>query len=193
MDYTKIDLNASATKGFADISAYIEELGNLVNNMKAQQKLKLLNHRVILKGLQEVQGLNETLDEKVNTLLYNIEKALDKKPTPFVKIFSLHIFVFMSLMLGTIILDADMFSIGYFLSSIGMGCATGVLNLMLLRERKKYDINNLFFLLESQKIEELEPLHKKLAKIIDDFKKEESIDNEKLKESLKLTIQETIK
>jgi len=192
MDYTKIDLNASATKGFADISAYMEELGNLVNNMKAQQKLKLLNHRVILKGLQEVQGLNETLDEKVNTLLYNIEKALDKKTTPFVKIFSLHIFVFMSLMLGTIVLDADMFSIGYVLSSIAMGCATGVLNLMLLRERKKYDINNLFFLLESQKIEELEPLHKKLAKIIDDFKKEENIDNEKLKESLKLTIQETI-
>jgi len=137
MDYTKIDLNASATKGFADISAYMEELGNLVNNMKAQQKLKLLNHRVILKGLQEVQGLNETLDEKVNTLLYNIEKALDKKTTPFVKIFSLHIFVFMSLMLGTIVLDADMFSIGYVLSSIAMGCATGVLNLISKNRRAR--------------------------------------------------------
>jgi len=192
MDYTKIDLNANATKGFADISAYMEELGNLSNNMKAQQKLKLLNHRVILKGLLELQGLNETLDEKVNTLFFNVEKALAKKTTPFLKIFSLHIFVFMSLMVGTVILDPDMYSIGYVISSTAMGCATGVLNLMLLRERKKYDINNLFFLLEAQKIEELEPLHKKLAKIIDDFKNEESIDNEKLKELLKSAIKETI-
>jgi len=192
MDYTKIDLNVSATKGFADISAYMQELGNLSNNMKAQQKLKLLNHRVILKGLHEIQGLNNTLDEKVNTLLYNVDKSLAKKATPFFKIFSLHILAFMSVMVGTIVLDPEMFSIGYFVSSIGMGCATGVLNLMLLRERKKYEINNLFFLLEAQKIEELEPLHKKLANIIEDFKKEENMDSEKLEKKLKQAILDNI-
>jgi hypothetical protein len=74
-----------------------------------------------------------------------------------------------------------------------MGCATGVLNLMLLRERKKYEINNVFFFLEDENIEKLEPLHKKLAKLIDDFRNEESQDSEKLEAVLKETIQETIK
>jgi len=64
---------------------------------------------------------------------------------------------------------------------------------MLLRERKKYEINNLFFLLEEEEIELLEPLHKKLAKIIDDFKKEQNQDTQKLESTLKVTIQETIK
>ena len=193
MDYSKIDLNASATKGFADISAYMEELGNLSNNMKAQQKFKLLNHQVILKGLMQLKGLNETLDDKVEALLKSVDKSLADKKTPFVKIFSFHILAFLVLMTGTIIVDPDIYSIGYILSSIGMGCATGVLNLMLLRERKKYEINNLFFLLEEENIEELEPLHKKLAKQIDDFKNGEDTDTQKLALSLQETIEDTIK
>ena len=193
MDYSKIDLNASATKGFADISAYMEELGNLSNNMKAQQKFKLLNHQVILKGLMQLKGLNETLDDKVEALLKSVDKSLADKKTPFVKIFSFHILAFLVLMTGTIIVDPDIYSIGYILSSIGMGCATGVLNLMLLRERKKYEINNLFFLLEEENIEELEPLHKKLAKQIDDFKNGEDTDTQKLALSLQETIENTIK
>lgn len=193
MDYSKIDLNASATKGFADISAYMEELGNLSNNMKAQQKFKLLNHQVILRGLNQLKGLDETLDDKVHSLLKNVDKSLEEKKTPFVKIFSFHILAFLVLMTGTIIVDPDIYSVGYILSSIGMGCATGVLNLMLLRERKKYEINNLFFLLEEENIEELEPLHKKLAKQIDDFKNAEDSDTQKLATILQETIQETIK
>jgi hypothetical protein len=188
MDYTKIDLNASATKGFADISAYMEELGNLSNNMKAQQKLKLLNHKVILEGLSELKGLNENLDNKVELLLKNIDKALEQKKPPFIKIFSFHILAFIILFVGTVIIDPDIFSIGYLLSSVGMGCATGVLNLMLLRERKKYAVNNLFFLLEEEEIEKLEPLHKKLAKQIEEIQ-----DAQKLESILKETIQETIK
>jgi len=193
MDYSKIDLNATATKGFADISAYMEELGNLSNNMKAQQRFKLLNHRVILEGLKQVNGLDKNLDEKVDILLDNVQKSLEEKKTPYLKIFSLHIFAFLVLMAGTVVLEPNILSIGYVLSSIGMGCATGVLNLMLLRERKKYEINNLFFLLEEEEIELLEPLHKKLAKIIDDFKKEQNQDTQKLESTLKVTIQETIK
>jgi len=193
MDYSKIDLNATAIKGFADISAYMEELGNLSNNMKAQQRFKLLNHRVILEGLKQVNGLDKNLDEKVDILLDNVQKSLEEKKTPYLKIFSLHIFAFLVLMAGTVVLEPNILSIGYVLSSIGMGCATGVLNLMLLRERKKYEINNLFFLLEEEEIELLEPLHKKLAKIIDDFKKEQNQDTQKLESTLKVTIQETIK
>ena len=171
----------------------MEELGNLANNMKAQQKLKLLNHQVILKGLAQLKGLNNTLDEKVTLLLSSVENSLAEKKTPFVKIFSLHILAFMILCIGTVVVDPDILSAGYVLSSIGMGCATGVLNLMLLRERKKYEINNLFFLLEEEKIEELEPLHKKLAKQIDDFKKSNSTNSQELESILKDTIQSNIK
>jgi len=193
MDYAKIDLNASATKGFADISAYMQDLGNLSNNMKAQQKFKLLNHKVILDGLKQLNGLNSKLDAKVDKLLKKIEKPLANKNTPIVRIFSIHIFAFIAIFLITVILTPTNFSIGYAISSVVMGCATGVLNLMLIRERKKYKINNVFFLLEDENIEELEPLHKKLAKIIDDFKQEEIQDTQKLVIVLKETIQETIK
>lgn len=193
MDYHNIDLNTSATKGFADISAYMQDLGNLSNNMKAQQKFKLLNHKVILEGLKQLNGLNETLDEKVDILLKNIENSLIDKKTPIIKVFSIHIVAFIILMLGTVVIDPDIYSVGYVISSVGMGCATGILNLMLLRERKKYDINNLFFLLEDEHIEILEPLHKKLAKHISDFKTEESVDTQKLESTLKETIKETIK
>jgi len=127
MDYTKIDLNASAKKGFADISAYMDELGNLSNNMKAQQKLKLLNHEVILQGLKQLNGLNAILDEKVDRLLFYIKKSLVQKKTPFLKIFSFHILAFAVLFIGTIVLDPNISSVGYALSSVGMGCATGVL------------------------------------------------------------------
>jgi len=192
MDYSKIDLNASATKGFADISSYMDNLGNLSNNMRAQQKLKLLNHEVILEGLQQLNGLNEDLDEKVDTLLSNVKKSLIDKKLPLYKIFFFHILAFLILCGGTVVLDPDIYSVGYIFSSIAMGCATGVLNVMLLRERKKYEINNLFFLLDDEKIEELEPLHKKLAKIIDDFKKEKTKDTENLTSELKKTIEETI-
>jgi len=192
MDYSKIDLNASATKGFADISSYMDNLGNLSNNMRAQQKLKLLNHEVILEGLQQLNGLNEDLDEKVDTLLSNVKKSLIDKKLPLYKIFFFHILAFLILCGGTVVLDPDIYSVGYIFSSIAMGCATGVLNVMLLRERKKYEINNLFFLLDDEKIEQLEPLHKKLAKIIDDFKKEKTKDTENLTSELKKTIEETI-
>jgi len=192
MDYSKIDLNASATKGFADISSYMDNLGNLSNNMRAQQKLKLLNHEVILEGLQQLNGLNEDLDEKVDTLLSNVKKSLIDKKLPLYKIFFFHILAFLILCGGTVVLDPDIYSVGYIFSSIAMGCATGVLNVMLLRERKKYEINNLFFLLDDEKIEQLEPLHKKLAKIIDDFKKEKTEDTENLTSELKKTIEETI-
>ena len=192
MDYSKIDLNASATKGFADISSYMDNLGNLSNNMRAQQKLKLLNHEVILEGLQQLNGLNEDLDEKVDTLLSNVKKSLIDKKLPLYKIFFFHILAFLILCGGTVVLDPDIYSVGYIFSSISMGCATGVLNVMLLRERKKYEINNLFFLLDDEKIEQLEPLHKKLAKIIDDFKKEKTEDTENLTSELKKTIEETI-
>ena len=193
MDYKDIDLNANARKGFADISAYMEELGNLSNNMKAQQKFKLLNHQVILKGLNLLQGLNSTLDEKVKVLLRNVEKGLEQKKTPFFKVFSFHILAFIILFIGTVVVDPDIFSIGYALSSVGMGCATGVLNLMLLRERKKYEINNIFFILDEERIEDLEPLHQKLAIAIEDFNKEENEDIKKLEISLKETIKEIIK
>jgi len=193
MDYTKIDLNASAIKGFADISAYMQDLGNLSNNMKAQQKFKLLNHKVILDGLKQLNGLNSKLDTKVDKLLRKIEKPLANKNTPIVRIFSIHIFAFIAVFLITVILTPTNFSIGYAISSVGMGCATGVLNLMLIRERKKYKINNVFFLLEDENIEELEPLHKTLANIIDDFKKEEIQDTQKLEAVLKETIHQTIK
>lgn len=193
MDYTKIDLNASAIKGFADISAYMQDLGNLSNNMKAQQKFKLLNHKVILDGLKQLNGLNSKLDTKVEKLLKKVDKSLANKNTPIFKIFSFHILAFIILFVGTIMVDPDIYSIGYAISSVGMGCATGVLNLMLLRERKKYEINNVFFLLEDENIEKFEPLHKNLAIIIDDFKKEEIQDTEKLEFKLKETIQETIK
>jgi len=193
VNYKDIDLNAHATKGFADISAYMEELGNLSNNMKAQQKFKLLNHQVILKGLYQIKGLNSTFDEKVKLLLQNVEKGLEQKKTPFIKIFSFHILAFIILFVATVSIDRDIFSIGYMLSSVGMGCATGVLNLMLLRERKKYEINNIFFTLEEEKIEEFEPLHKRLAKIIEDFKQEKTLDAGSLEMSLKNAIQETIK
>ncbi len=193
MDYTKIDLNASATKGFADISTYMQDLGNLSNNMKAQQKFKLLNHKVILDGLRQLNGLNSKLDTKVDTLLEKIDKSLANKNTPIFKIFSIHILAFVVIFVITVMITPTNFSIGYAISSIGMGCATGVLNLMLLRERKKYEINNVFFLLEDENIEELEPLHKKLATLIADFKTDEVQDSVKLESALKETIQETIK
>jgi len=192
MDYTKIDLNASAKKGFADISAYMDELGNLSNNMKAQQKLKLLNHEVILQGLKQLNGLNAILDEKVDRLLFYIKKSLVQKKTPFLKIFSFHILAFAVLFIGTIVLDPNISSVGYALSSVGMGCATGVLNLMLLRERKKYEINNLFFLLEEEKIEVLEPLHKKLAKKLSEFQESQNINNEELKIELQEIIDKNL-
>jgi len=193
MDYINIDLNANAKKGFADIASYMEGLGNLANNMKAQQKLKLLNHQVILKGLSLVRGLNKNFDEKIELLLKNVNNALEEKKTPYVKIFAIHILVFLILLIGTIVLDPDIYSVGYLLSSVGMGCATGVLNLMLLRERKKYEINNLFFLLEEEEIEKLEPLHKQLASQIDEFKTTNSSNNEELKQILKNTISLSIR
>ena len=192
MDYTKIDLNASAKKGFADIATYMEELGNLSNNMKAQQRLKLLNHEVILNGLSELKGLNNTLDEKVTLLLSSVKNSLAEKKTPFVKIFSFHILAFAILFVGTIVLDPNISSIGYALSSVGMGCATGVLNLMLLRERKKYEINNLFFLLEEEKIEALEPLHKELAKELAEFQESQNRNNEELKIELQEIISKNL-
>jgi len=193
MDYTKVDLNGSASKGYADIASYMEELGNLSSNMKSQQILKLLNHQVILKGLSQVSGLNSNFDESVSGLLTSVEDALEKKKTPFVKIFSLHILFFMVLFFITILVSPQSANIGYALSTIGMGCATGVLNLMLLRERKKYVINTVFFMLEEELIENYFDLHKNIAKTIETFKKENKIDEvEELDTLLKSIIRDFV-
>jgi len=193
MDYTKVDLNGSASKGYADIASYMEKLGNLSSNMKSQQILKLLNHQVILKGLSQVSGLNSNFDESVSGLLTSVEDALEKKKTPFVKIFSLHILFFMVLFFITILVSPQSANIGYALSTIGMGCATGVLNLMLLRERKKYVINTVFFMLEEELIENYFDLHKNIAKTIETFKKENKIDEvEELDTLLKSIIRDFV-
>jgi len=168
-----IDLTQSATKGYADISAYMQELGNLSSNMKSQQILKLLNHKVILDGLLQLQGLNTKFDEKIHYLHSNVSDALEKKKIPFLKIFSLHILVFVILFFVSIYINPQSMNMGYFIASIGMGVATGILNLMLRRERGKYKINNVFFILEEEKIEQLFPLHKNLSKIIDLYRKDE--------------------
>jgi len=191
MDYTKVDLNGSASKGYADIASYMEELGELASNMKSQQILKLLNYQVILKGLSQVSGLNSSFDESVSRLLNNVEEALEKKKTPFVKIFSLHILFFMVLFFITISVSPQSANIGYALSSVAMGCATGVLNLMLLRERKKYAINNVFFMLDSELIENYFNLHKQIAQKIETFKKENKTDEvDELETVLKSMIQD---
>jgi len=171
-----IDLTQSATKGYADISAYMHELGNLSSNMKSQQILKLLNHKVILDGLLQLQGLNTKFDEKIHYLHSNVSDALEKKKIPFLKIFSLHILVFVILFFVSIYINPQSMNMGYFIASIGMGVATGILNLMLRRERGKYKINNVFFILEEEKIEQLFPLHKNLSKIIDLYRKDEKED-----------------
>ncbi len=93
----------------------------------------------------------------------------------------------------TIAIDPNSFNIGYLLASIGMGCATGVLNLMLLRERRKYEINNILFTLEDEEIEKLEPLHNKLAQIIAEYnKKRDNNDSSQLESMLKETIEKSI-
>ncbi|MGB3750534.1 MAG: hypothetical protein WA945_03125, partial [Arcobacteraceae bacterium] len=176
MDYKNIDLKQQATKGYADIASYMEELGELASNMKSQQILKLLNHQVILKGLSQVSGLNSNFDESVSRLLTSVEDALEKKKTPFVKIFSFHILFFVVLFFITILVSPQSANIGYALSSVAMGCATGVLNLMLLREKKKYAINTVFFMLEEELIENYFDLHKNIAKTIETFRKENKID-----------------
>ena len=189
LDYKNIDLTQSATKSYADISIYMQELGNFSNNMKAQQKLKLLNHKVILDGLHLLNGLNGDLDKKVNTLLANINDALEVKKIPFLKIFSIHISIFMALFFVTILFSLINLSMGYAIFSVGMGCATGVLNLMLIKEREKYKINNIFFTLEEEGIEDFELLHKNLANIIDDYKVKNKPDEvDKLEKELKETI-----
>jgi len=190
----KIDLTQSATKGYADISAYMHELGNLSSNMKSQQILKLLNHKVILDGLLQLQGLNTKFDEKIHYLHSNVSDALEKKKIPFLKIFSLHILVFVILFFVSIYINPQSMNMGYFIASIGMGVATGILNLMLRRERGKYKINNVFFILEEEKIEQLFPLHKNLSKIIDLYRKdekenafdEENILEDRLKKEIKI-------
>jgi len=191
LDYKNIDLKKHAKNEYANISAYMEELGNLANNMKAQQELKLLNHQVIFKGLVKIAGLNSAFDEKVVWLLRSIEDALEKKKTPFVKIFSLHILFFIVLFFITISISPQSANIGYALSSVAMGCATGVLNLMLLRERKKYAINTVFFMLEEELIENYFKLHKNIAEQIETYRKENKIDEvEELNAVLKNIIEE---
>lgn len=191
MNYKNIDLKQDATKGYADIASYMEELGNLANSMKSQQILKLLNHQVILSGLDKIAGLNDEFDQKVSFLLKSVNNTLEKKKTPFLKIFSLHILFFMILFFITIFFSAQNASVGYAISSIGMGIATGVLNLMLLRERKKYAINNLFFLLEEELIENYFTLHKNIATTIEHSKNENRL--EELETTLKTMIEEFLK
>ena len=194
MNYTDIDLTQSAKKEYADIATYMEELGNLVNNMKAQQKLKLLNHQVILKGLSQLHGLDDTLDKKVDMLLKSVKNVLEKKKLPFVKIFAFHILFFVVLFFVTISISPQSANIGYAVSSVGMGFATGVLNLMLIRERQKYIINNVFFILEEQGIDKLFELHQKLSQSINRFRKEDMLDEvKKLDAILKNIITEYLK
>jgi hypothetical protein len=194
LNYKNIDLTQSATKDYADISAFSAELGDLANNMKSQQILKLLNQQVILNGLKQLNGLNDTLDKKVDMLLLRVEDALEKKKTPFLKIFFLHILFFVILFLVTVQINPESANVGYALASVGMGCATGVLNLMLRVERKKYNINNVFLVLEEEGIENFFKLHKKLANTIDTFRKENKIDEvEKLDATLKNIISGFVK
>jgi len=194
VNYTDIDLTQSAKKEYADIATYMEELGNLVNNMKAQQKLKLLNHQVILKGLSQLHGLDDTLDKKVDMLLKSVKNVLEKKKLPFVKIFAFHILFFVVLFFVTISISPQSANIGYAVSSVGMGFATGVLNLMLIRERQKYIINNVFFILEEQGIDKLFELHQKLSQSINRFRKEDMLDEvKKLDAILKNIITEYLK
>ena len=194
MNYTDIDLTQSAKKEYADIATYMEELGNLVNNMKGQQKLKLLNHQVILKGLSQLHGLDDTLDKKVDMLLKSVKNVLEKKKLPFVKIFAFHIVFFVVLFFVTISISPQSANIGYAVSSVGMGFATGVLNLMLIRERQKYIINNVFFTLEEQGIDKLFELHQKLSQSIDRFRQEDMLDEvQKLDAILKNIITEYLK
>jgi len=167
LKYKNLDLKADSVKAYADVASNMNILGGEMDSLKAQQKLSLLNHQVILSGLKKIHGLNSNFDRKVDTISRQITKALENKKTSFIKIFAIHISFFVFLFFVTIMINPQTFTIGYLFSSVGMGVATGVLNLMLVRERGKYTFNKVFLFLEEVEIEKYFELHKELCKIID--------------------------
>lgn len=188
MGYKNLDLTADARKAYTDIATNVKVLGEERDSAKAQQKLALLNHQVIFNGLKKVNGLNDTLDEKVNMISKEIDRSLkEKESVSLAKIFSLHIGFFMILFFVTIYANPANFNIGYLIASIGMGCATSILQLMLIREKGKYTFSKIFGLLAEEDEELYYKLHQNLAKIIDESNasnEDENITEEKLKTAI---------
>ena len=189
MKYKNLDLTADSVKAYADVASNINILGGEMDSAKAQHKLALLNHQVILDGLKKLHGLNTNFDRKVDTISRQIKKALSDKKVSFIKIFLFHILFFIVLFFISIMVRPELFSVGYLASSVGMGCATGVLNLMLVRERGKYTFNQVLLFLEEAEIEQYFELHKELAKIIDE---NDDVDEKIVEEKIKSTISKYI-
>ena len=185
MKYKNLDLTADLKKGYAEVATNISALGGEMDSILAQRKLGLLNHQVILTGLKKIHGLNTNFDRKVDTISRQIDKALQDKKVSIVKIFALHLLFFMILFFISIFISPESFTRGYFIVSVGMACATTVLNLMLLKEREKYAFNKILLFLEEEEIEIYFELHKELAQIIDES---DDIDESKIEIKLKETI-----
>jgi len=168
LKYKNIDLTADSIKGYSDLSTHMHLLGSEPDSFVAQQKLALLNHQVILQGLKKLNGLHLKFDKNIAKMSAKIDDTLATKKTSYVLVFMIHILLFTGLLYMTVSLGKAEFSLSYILSTIAMGCATGVLNLMLLREKEKNKFNRVFILLEDEEIDNYCHLHKKLAKIIND-------------------------
>ncbi|MGB5867190.1 MAG: hypothetical protein WBG69_04865 [Arcobacteraceae bacterium] len=185
MKYKNIDLTADSIKGYSDLSTHMHLLGSEPDSFIAQQKLALLNHKVILSGLSKLKGLNSKLDKTVVQMSKKIEDTLTIKKTPYFQIFFVHIAVFVGLLFLVMNQNMESSYISYILSSVAMGCATAVLNLMLLREKNKNKFNRIFLFLEEEDIDSYFKLHKELATIIDE---NDEVDEKIVEEKLKSTI-----
>jgi len=185
LKYKNIDLTADSIKGYSDLSTHMHLLGSEPDSFVAQQKLALLNHQVILQGLKKLKGLNAKFDKTVAKMSTKIDDTLAIKKTPYLLIFVIHIMLFTGLLYMTVSLSKAELTFPYVLSTIAMGCATGVLNLMLIREKGKNKFNRVFILLEDEDIENYCDLHKRLAKIIDE---NEDVDEKIVEEKLQKEI-----
>ena len=190
MKYKNIDLTADSIKGYSDISTHMHLLGSEPNSFIAQQKLALLNHKVILSGLLKLKGLNTKLDKKVSLMDNKIDETLSNKKVPYFFIFFGHISLFVIIIYFILNPTMEDSLMSYILSSVAMGIATAVLNLMLLREKNKNKYNRVFILLEDEEIDNYFKLHKELAKIIDE---NDEVDEKIVEEKLKKTISNYIK
>lgn len=190
MKYKNIDLTADSIKGYSDLSTHMHLLGSEPNSFIAQQKLALLNHKVILSGLSKLKGLNTKFDKNVVKMSNKIDDTLSNKNTPFLLIFIVHISIFVGLLFLTINPTMENSLVSYILSSVAMGIGTAVLNLMLLREKNKNKYNRVFILLEEEEIDNYFKLHKELAKIIDE---NDEVDEKIVEEKLKTSISNYIK